>query len=114
MDKGGQPGSAEGLATIGFSHVHAEDLSAKAALGVALQKVLMRQRLTMPEAATLCGSDQAVFSDALQGRLEDVTLGTLAGWLATLGLDVEITVQPAPEGRHGRLHVTALQEDLLF
>ena len=100
--------SAKLLGDIGFSHAEAEEFAAKTALSLAMDTVMKRQGLRVPEAATLCGVDQAALSGVIQGRLENVTLGRLAAWLTALGQDVEITVKPAPNARHGRLHVAAL------
>ena len=110
MDEGAQEFGATVLADIGFSHAEAEEFAAKTALSIALKKVMGRQRLTVPEAAALCGVDLAALSGVAQGHLENVTLGRLAAWLTALGQDVEITVKPAPNARHGRLHVTPLEQ----
>jgi predicted XRE-type DNA-binding protein len=108
VDEVQQTFGAEVLADIGFSHAEAEEFAAKTALSLALETVMKRQGLRVPQAATLCGVDQAALSGVMRGHLETVTLGRLAAWLTALGQDVEITVKPAPNARHGRLHVAAL------
>jgi predicted XRE-type DNA-binding protein len=107
-DIGNDIGSAKVYADMGFSHAEAEELAAKTALIIAVKTAMNQQALTQKEAADICGTDQPTLSKVLNGRMESVTIGRLAGWLTTLGQDVEITVKAAPEARHAHLHVATV------
>jgi len=94
------------FADIGFAPRAAAELRAKSSLIVAIKDTLARRKLTQQEAARLCGTDQPTLSKVFRGRMDSVTIDRLAGWLTSLGRDVEITVKPAPRTRrHGRLRV---------
>ena len=60
-----------------------------------------------PTPAQVCGRldlDPARAGDLLRGRITCFTTAQLLKYLADLGLDVELRITPAAEGR-GRLHV---------
>jgi predicted XRE-type DNA-binding protein len=91
---------------LGFTPVEAAELTAKSNLIIAIRDTIARQKLTQQAAARLCGTDQPTLSKVLRGRMESITIDRLAGWLNSLGRDVEIIVKPPLRRRRlGRLRV---------
>src|SRR4051794_24331742 len=66
----------------------------KAALVAAVAEAIRRRSLAQTEAARLCRTDQPTLSKVLRGRHGLVSLDKLLGWLAALGVGVEIRLDP--------------------
>src|SRR5689334_11670241 len=87
----------------------------KAALVAAVAEAIRRRSLAQTEAARLCRTDQPTLSKVLRGRHDLVSLDKLLGWLAALGVGVEIRLDPdGPAGgvavRDGAAEATPLHE----
>ena len=99
-------GSGNVFADLGLPD--AEERLAKAALAVAISRVIEERGLTQRQAAAVMGIDQPKVSHLLRGRLRDFSTDRLMGFLTSLGRDLEIVVRPAPKSRkRGRIHVAA-------
>jgi predicted XRE-type DNA-binding protein len=86
--------SGDVFADMGFTSGEAAELRAKSALIDEIVETIKARNLTQLEAARLCRTDQPTPSKVLRGRMESVTIGRLAAWLAALGRTVEIHVRP--------------------
>ncbi len=87
----------------------AEDMLVKAQLVYEISRVVHDRGLTQTEVAKLLGVTQPDVSRLLRGRMWGYSVGRLLRFLAALGQDVRIVVEPS--GRHrpgdgaGRLSV---------
>ena len=102
-----EKGSGNVFTDLGFAADEVQELTAKAALILAVKSIIAGRPMTQTQAAALCGTDQPTLSKVLHGRMDSVTIDRLAHWLTALGQDVEITVRPAPPSRQARLRVAA-------
>jgi predicted XRE-type DNA-binding protein len=100
-------GSDNVFRDLGFSEAEAEEAMAKAELIHAIAKTIALRKLTQTGAAKRCRTDQPTLSKVLRGRMENVTIDRLAGWLTALGRDVEIRVGPVDRKTTGRLMARA-------
>ncbi len=67
----------------------------RADLAIRIAKLIRERSLSTKEAARLMEADEANVSAILRGHLSDVPVDRLMSYLALLGQDVEIVVQPA-------------------
>ena len=79
---------------IGFTPAEAEELNVKSALISAINDTIRKRKLTQVQAAKLCSTDQPTLSKIMRGRVENVTIDRLAGFLTALGRSVEIRIKP--------------------
>lgn len=93
---------------LGFSDAEATEAKAKSELISAIDSTMRRRRLTQVEAARLCKTDQPTLSKVLRGRMESVSIGQLARWLAALGRTVEIRIGPRVSKAGGKIVVAAV------
>jgi len=85
-----------------------EERLAKAALALALSRLIRARGLPQKVVAERLGIDQPKVSHLLNGRLAGFSTERLLGFLTALGRDVEIIVTMPPRSRRrGRLRVTA-------
>ena len=90
---------------------HADDRAAKAKLAYCINRIITSKRLSQREAARLLGIDQPKVSALKRGRLSGFSLERLCKFLVKLGHDVEIRVQPKPEGKAAStLEATVLED----
>lgn len=85
----------------------ATKLDTKARLGVALNLIVERQRLTQAEVATALDINQPKVSALLNYKLEGFSVEHLMHFLVALGQDVEIVVRSKPTSRAARIAVKA-------
>lgn len=78
---------------LGFSSREAEHLRVRAALMLALERVIARRRLTQAQAAKLLGVRQPRVSDLVRGRLHRFSIDALVDMLARAGLRVRFTTE---------------------
>jgi len=93
------------LVDLGFDD--AEELSAKAALAVKVNKLIEKRGLTQMEAATITGMTQPKVSQVRRYKLQNISLERLMQALVSLDQRVEITVQPARRAQAGGITVVA-------
>ncbi|MFI5399405.1 MAG: helix-turn-helix domain-containing protein [Candidatus Binatia bacterium] len=85
----------------------ADELLAKAELARTIRHLIATRGLTQAAAAGLLGITQPDVSNLHRGRLAGFSMERLYRFLNSLGLDVEIVVQPKPRSR-GRARVRTL------
>lgn len=93
------------LVDLGFDD--AEELSAKAALAVKVNKLIEKRGLTQMEAATITGMTQPKVSQVRRYKLQNISLERLMQALVSLDQRVEITVQPARRAQAAGITVVA-------
>lgn len=81
------------LVDLGFPD--AEDLTAKAALALKLNRLIDERGLSQMEASSLTGIPQSKISQVSRYKLQNVSLERLMQALVSLNQRVEITVRPA-------------------
>ncbi len=81
------------LLDLGFDD--AEELSAKAALALKLNKLIDQRGLSQTETATITGMTQPKVSQVRRYKLQNISLERLMQALVSLDQHVEIVVQPA-------------------
>jgi len=85
----------------------ADELLAKAELARTIRHLIATRGLTQAAAASVLGIAQPDVSNLHRGRLAGFSMERLYRFLNSLGLDVEIVVQPKPRSRD-RARVRAL------
>lgn len=93
------------LADLGFED--AEELSAKAALAVKLNKLIDRRGLSQTEAAQITGMTQPKISQVKRYKLQNISLERLMQALVSLDQQVEIVVRPARRSKTAGITVAA-------
>jgi predicted XRE-type DNA-binding protein len=78
---------------IGFSPVEAEHLRVRAELMLALERLIMRRRLTQAQAAKVLGVSQPRVNDLVRGRLHRFSIDALVEMLARAGVRVRLTTE---------------------
>lgn len=91
--KGNPQGTDNVLLDLGFDD--AEELSAKAALALKLNKLIDKRSLSQTEAARITGMTQPKVSQVRRYKLQNISLERLMQALVSLDQHVEIVVQPA-------------------
>jgi predicted XRE-type DNA-binding protein len=85
---------------------NAEEELLKAQLAYRIRAALKEQGLPQAEAAKLLGIRQPQAAMLMRNRAGNFSIGRLMGFLARLGQDVQITVQPkSPEQTSGRVQL---------
>ncbi len=84
------PGSGNVFADLGYSPAEAAALTAKTILIIAMKDAVGQRKLTQLAAARLSGTNQAMLSKLLRGRMESVTIDRLASWPNAQGQRVEM------------------------
>lgn len=92
------------FADLGFDRPDEELL--KAQIVVMLRGAIERKKLTQSEAAKRLGLAQSDVSRLVNGKIVGYSLDRMLGFLASLGLDVEIRTRPV-RGRPGRITLAA-------
>jgi predicted XRE-type DNA-binding protein len=82
------------FADLGFDAEEAEHLRLRAALMVALRKVIEDRELTQSAAAKLFQVTQPRVSNLVRGRIDLFSIDTLVDMLGKAGLRVRIVVSP--------------------
>lgn len=85
----------------------AEELGTKARLGVAINKVIKKQKLSQAQVAAVLSVNQPKVSALLNYKLEGFSVERLMHFLVALGQDVEIVVKARPRSRSARIAVKA-------
>lgn len=99
-------GSGNVFADLGLPNP--EERQAKALLSRAIDRAIQARGLTQTRAAELLGCAQPDVSNIVRGNVSGFTIERLARFLAELGYDVEIRVNPTKEeGQRGHLLVAA-------
>lgn len=99
-------GSGSVFADLGFPD--AEERTTKAALAVAILRILEERGLTQAAAAKLLGVNQPKVSALANYRLEGYSVERLMTFLTALGRDVDITIRTRRSARSpGRIQVAA-------
>lgn len=98
-------GTSNVLKDIGFDD--AEELSAKAALAVRLNKLVEKRGLSQTEAARITGMTQPKISQVRGYKLQNISLERLMQALVAMDQQVEITVRPARNIQSARIRVAA-------
>jgi len=86
---------------------NAEERDAKVRLGVAINNIVERDRLTQAAVATMLGINQPKVSALVNYKLEGFSVERLMRFLLKLGHDVEIVVKAKPKSRAARIAVKA-------
>ncbi|MFM6182808.1 MAG: helix-turn-helix domain-containing protein [Dolichospermum sp.] len=81
-----------------------EEMLVKAELARKISNAITARHITQAEAAELLGIDQPKVSALMRGRLTGFSLERMFRFLNTLGIDVEITVNPKSRD-HARITV---------
>ncbi len=98
-------GTSNVLEDLGFAD--AEELSAKAALALRLNKLVEKRGLSQTEAARITGMTQPKISQVRGYKLQNISLERLMQALVALDQRVEITVRPARNVQSARIRVAA-------
>jgi predicted XRE-type DNA-binding protein len=98
-------GSGNVFADMGLPD--AAELDTKLRLGVTLNRIVERRRLTQAEIAAALGINQPKVSALLHYKLEGFSVERLMHFLVALGQDVEILVKAKPRSRSARIAVKA-------
>jgi len=85
----------------------AAELGTKARLGVAIQSIVARRKLSQAEVADALGINQPKVSALLHFKLEGFSVERLMHFLVLLGNDVEIVVRSNSRSRPVRIAVKA-------
>ena len=93
------------LLDLGFDD--AEELSAKAALALKLNKLIEQRQLSQREVAALTGMTQPKVSQVRRYKLQNISLERLLQALVSLDQHVEIVVQPAQRAHAPGITVAA-------
>lgn len=93
------------LLDLGF--VDAEELSAKAALALKLNELIVQRGLTQAEVARIVGMTQPKISQVRRYKLQNISLERLMRALVSLDQHIEIVIHPARSDESRSITVTA-------
>ncbi len=93
------------LHDLGFDD--AEELSAKAALALKLNRLIEKRSLSQTETARITGMSQPKISQVCRYKLQNISLERLMQALVALDQQVQITVRPARRAEHRGIAVAA-------
>jgi predicted XRE-type DNA-binding protein len=99
------PSSGNVFADLGLPD--ADELDMKVRLGVAINNIMERDRLTQAATAAMLGVNQPKVSALKNYKLEGFSVERLMLFLLKLGHDVEIVVKAKPRSRPARIAVKA-------
>lgn len=77
---------------LGFDAAEASNLKIRAALMLAIEQELVKQKLTQAKAAKLLGVAQPRMSDLKRGKIQLFTIDILVNMLAKLGKPVSLII----------------------
>lgn len=98
-------GTDNALLTLGFDD--GEELSAKAALALKLNKLIEHRKLSQTQVAALTGMTQPKVSQVRRHKLQNISLERLMQALVSLDQHIEIVVQPAQRAHAPGITVAA-------
>jgi predicted XRE-type DNA-binding protein len=77
---------------LGFDAAEASNLKIRAALMIAIEQELDKQKLTQAKAAKLLGVAQPRISDIRRGKIQLFTIDALVNMLVKLGVPVSLVI----------------------